>query len=87
MIVVRLTGAVLGNVLIWSQTIFYPVYRATDASRGLNPLSDENLAGAVMMVEESILTIVLLGWLFFRFAKQDEERQSLLDLAVGAASS
>jgi cytochrome c oxidase assembly factor CtaG len=81
-IVVRLTGAVLGNVLIWSQTIFYPVYRATDASRGLNPLSDQNSAGAVMMVEESILTIVLLGWLFFRFAKQDEERQSLLDLAA-----
>ena len=52
-IVVRLAGAVLGNVLIWSQTIFYPVYRATDASRGLNPLSDQNLAGAVMMVEES----------------------------------
>jgi len=81
-IVVRLTGAVLGNVLIWSQTIFYPVYRATDAARGLNPLSDQNLAGAVMMVEESILTIVLLGWLFFRFAKQDEQRQSLLDLAA-----
>jgi hypothetical protein len=34
------------------------------------------------MVEESILTIVLLGWLFFRFAKQDEERQELLDLAA-----
>jgi cytochrome c oxidase assembly factor CtaG len=73
---------VLGNVLIWSQTVFYPVYRATDAAHGLSPLSDQNLAGAVMMVEESILTIVLLGWLFFRFAKQDEERQSLLDLAA-----
>jgi cytochrome c oxidase assembly factor CtaG len=81
-IVVRFVGAVLGNVLIWSQTVFYPVYRATDAARGLNPLSDQNLAGAVMMVEESILTIVLLGWLFFRFAKQDEERQELLDLAA-----
>jgi cytochrome c oxidase assembly factor CtaG len=81
-IVVRFTGAVLGNILIWSQTVFYPVYRATDAARGLNPLSDQNLAGGVMMVEESILTIVLLGWLFFRFATQDEERQALLDLAA-----
>ncbi|HEY2160687.1 MAG TPA: cytochrome c oxidase assembly protein [Solirubrobacteraceae bacterium] len=81
-ILVRFAGAVLGNILIWSQSVFYPVYRATDAARGLNPLSDQNLAGAVMMVEESILTIVLLGWLFFRFAKQDEERQSLLDLAA-----
>ena len=81
-IAVRFIGAVLANVLLWSQTVFYPVYRASDAARGLNPLSDQNLAGGVMMVEESILTILLLGWLFFRFARQDEERQELLDLAA-----
>jgi putative membrane protein len=81
-IAIRLIGAVLANVLLWSQTVFYPVYNATDAARGLSPLSDQNLAGGVMMVEESILTILLLGWLFFRFARQDEERQELLDLAA-----
>jgi cytochrome c oxidase assembly factor CtaG len=79
---VRLIGAILGNVLIWSQTVFYPVYRSTDAARGLNPLSDQNVAGGLMMVEEMILTTLLLGWLFFRFARQDEERQELLDLAA-----
>jgi putative membrane protein len=79
---VRLIGAILGNVLIWAQTVFYPVYRATDAARGLNALSDQNVAGGVMMIEEMILTTVLLGWLFYRFARQDEERQSLLDLAA-----
>lgn len=79
---VRLIGAVLANVLIWAQTVFYPVYKATDATRGLNPLSDQNLAGGVMMVEQIILTTVLLGWLFYRFARQDEERQALLDLAA-----
>jgi putative membrane protein len=81
-ILVRFVGAVLANVLIWGQSVFYPVYRATDAARGLSPLSDQNLAGGVMMVEESILTVVLLGWLFFRFARQDEQRQELLDLAA-----
>ena len=35
-----------------------------------------------MMVEESILTVLLLGWLFFRFARQDEQRQALVDLAA-----
>jgi cytochrome c oxidase assembly factor CtaG len=79
---VRLIGGVLGNVFIWAQTVFYPVYRASDAARGLNPLSDQNLAGAVMMVEQMILTILLLGWLFYRFAVQDEQRQELLDLAA-----
>jgi cytochrome c oxidase assembly factor CtaG len=78
---VRLIGAILGNVLIWAQTVFYPVYRSTDAARGINALSDQNIAGGVMMVEEMILTTLILGWLFYRFAQQDEERQSLLDFA------
>ncbi len=80
-ILVRFIGAVLANVLIWTQTVLYPVYRATDAAHGLNPLSDQNVAGGVMMVEQVILTTLLLGWLFYRFARQDEERQQLLDLA------
>jgi cytochrome c oxidase assembly factor CtaG len=79
---VRLIGSILGNVLIWTQTVLYPVYKQSDAARGLNPLSDQNIAGAVMMIEESILTILLLGWLFYRFALQDEQRQALLDLAT-----
>jgi cytochrome c oxidase assembly factor CtaG len=78
---VRLIGAVLANVLIWGQTVFYPVYRETDAARGLNPLSDQNAAGGVMMVEQVILTTAFLGWLFYRFAIREEERQSLMDLA------
>jgi len=81
-VVVRFIGAILANVLIWAQTVFYPVYKGTDAARGLNPLSDQNLAGAVMMVEQIILTTLLLGWLFYRFAAQDEERQQLVDLAA-----
>jgi putative membrane protein len=80
---IRLIGAVLGNAMIWAQTIFYPVYKTSDAARGLNPLSDQNLAGAAMMIEQMFLTIVLVGWLFLRFARQDEERQGLLDLAAG----
>ena len=78
---VRLLGGILGNVLIWTQTVVYPVYKATDAARGLNPVSDQNIAGGAMMIEQIILTIVLLGWLFLRFAAQDDERQALVDLA------
>lgn len=81
-VAVRFLGAILANVLIWGQTVFYPVYKGSDAARGLNALSDQNLAGGVMMVEQIILTTVLLGWLFARFARQDEERQALLDLAA-----
>jgi cytochrome c oxidase assembly factor CtaG len=79
---VRLIGGILGNVLIWTQTVVYPVYKPSDAARGLNPLSDQNLAGAAMMIEQMFLTILLLGWLFYRFALRDEQRQALMDLAT-----
>lgn len=78
---VRIIGAILGNVLIFVQVIVYPVYTAGDAAHGLNPLSDQNVAGAAMMVEQMLLTAVLLGWLFVRWVRQDGERQALLDLA------
>lgn len=79
---VRFLGSVLANVLIWGQTVFYPVYRVTDRARGLSPLSDQSLAGGVMMLEQVLLTTLLLVWLFRRFARRDEERQSLLDWAA-----
>jgi cytochrome c oxidase assembly factor CtaG len=80
-VLVRFSGAVLGNVLIWAQTVFYPVYKATDAARAVSPLSDQNVAGGLMMIEEMILTTIILGWVFYKFAQQDEDRQELLDFA------
>ena len=35
-----------------------------------------------MMVEGSIVTILLFGWLFLRAARESEERQELLELAA-----
>jgi cytochrome c oxidase assembly factor CtaG len=78
---VRLTGTVLGNIFLWSGTVFYPFYLRGDAAWHISPIADQNIAGAVMMVEESILTICLLGWLFLRTAQEAEERQDLLDFA------
>lgn len=62
--------------------MFYPWYEGTDPSAGMNPLADQNVSGAVMMIEEMLLTVGLLAWLFFRLASQDEQRQELLDLAA-----
>ena len=72
---VRLLGAVLGNVLLWTGHPLYDVYEAPD------PLADQTLAAAIMMVEGSLLTLVLFGWLFLRAAREGEERQALLELA------
>jgi putative membrane protein len=80
-VAVRLAGAVLGNVLLWSGTVFYPHYAAGEAYWHVSPLADQSIAGAVMMIEGSILTICLFAWLFLKTAKEGEERQSLLDFA------
>lgn len=80
-VAVRLTGTVLGNVFLWSGSVFYPFYVHGDTLWHVSPIADQNLAGAVMMVEESILTLCLFCWLFLRTAQENEERQDLLDFA------
>jgi putative membrane protein len=80
-VAVRLTGAVLGNIFLWSGTVFYPFYLRGDAHFHISPIADQSIAGAIMMVEESILTLGLFCWLFLRAARESEERQNLLDFA------
>lgn len=80
-VAVRLTGTVLGNIFLWSGKVFYPFYLTGDAVHHISPIADQNLAGAIMMVEESFLTLGLFCWLFLRTAREIEERQELLDFA------
>jgi cytochrome c oxidase assembly factor CtaG len=80
-VAVRLAGTALGNIFLWSGTVFYPFYLHSDSLYHISPLADQNLAGAVMMIEESLLTIGLFCWLFLRTAREAEERQELLDFA------
>jgi putative membrane protein len=81
-IAVRLTGAVLGNVFVFGGHVFYRVYAAGERAHGISPGADQNAAGAIMMIEGSLLTIALFAWLFARTAREGEERQALLDLAA-----
>jgi putative membrane protein len=80
-VAVRLTGALLGNVFVWSGSVFYPDYRPGQAHWDLTPLQDQGAAGAIMMIESSVVTVLLLGWLFVKTARESEERQELLELA------
>lgn len=80
-VAVRLTGAVLANVFMWSGDAFYPDYSAGEAFWGISPLADQGAAGVVMMIEQSLVTLGLFAWLFLRWARESEESQRLLDLA------
>jgi cytochrome c oxidase assembly factor CtaG len=80
-VVVRLAGAVLANVLAWSGSPLYDAYAPGEAEHGISPLADQGAAGMVMMVESGAVTLGVLAWIFFRWAREDTERQRLLDLA------
>jgi putative membrane protein len=81
-IAVRLTSTVLANVFVWSQAAFFSVYAPGEREHGISPQSDQVVAGSIMMVEGSILTICLFGWLFLRTLREAQERQELLELAA-----
>src|SRR4051812_9865509 len=80
-VAVRLIQSVLANALLWSSGVLYPRYAAGERSWGISPANDQSAAGAIMMIEGSIVTILLFGWLFMRAARESEERQELLELA------
>ncbi len=77
--IVRLVETLLGNVFVWSGAVFYGVYDRGEEFWGVSPVQDQALAGAVMMIEGSLVTIVALSWLFLRLAKEGELRQELLE--------
>jgi cytochrome c oxidase assembly factor CtaG len=81
-VAVRLSGTVLANILVFGGTVFYPIYRSGDALWHISSTADQVAAGGLMMVEESFLTIGLFCWLFLRVARENDERQALMDFAV-----
>jgi len=76
---VRLIETVLGNVFIWSSSVFYPWYEHNLPRWGITAVKDQNFAGVVMMAEGSIVTLAALAWLFLRLAAEGELRQELIE--------
>jgi len=80
-IAVRFTGAILGNVLMWSGTVLYPIYAPGERYWGISAMGDQSTAGAIMMVEGTFLALGVLAWIFLEVAREGSEKQRLLDLA------
>ena len=80
-IAVRFAGAILGNVLMWSSSVLYPIYGKGEHFWGISPIADQSTAGAIMMVEGTFLALGVLAWIFLEVAREGTERQRLLELA------
>ncbi|MDQ3726160.1 MAG: cytochrome c oxidase assembly protein [Actinomycetota bacterium] len=81
-IAMRFAGAILGNFLMWSGTVLYPVYAEGERYWGISPVADQSTAGVIMMVEGTFLGLGLLAWVFFEVSREGIEKQRLLDLAL-----
>ena len=81
--VIRLAGAAIANAFIWSGTPFYPTYDAIARSRGIDAAADQSVAGAIWMLEGTIVTLGVFSWIFARWMTQGLATQELVEHAEG----
>ena len=77
-VVARVVGMVLANVMLWSSGVFYSTYDHA-ARWGITAQADQGAAGSVMMVVDSIVTIAAICWLFLKLAGESELKQRLIE--------
>ena len=81
-----LVGA-LGIVLAFAPTAIYPFYGGHPHYWGLSPVEDQNMAGLVMALEQSIVMGIALVWLFYRMLSEAESEQQRAERYEPAAVS
>ena len=65
--------AALGLYLVWSTTVAYGYYETVPRVWGLSAIEDQNVGGAIMMVEQSLVLVVAFVVLFGRMLRQAED--------------
>jgi putative membrane protein len=79
--------ASLGLYLTWTNTVAYAYYEHVPRIWGLSAITDQNVGGAIMMIEQSILLATVLAILFGRMlaqSEQDELRRERLEERAAA---
>jgi putative membrane protein len=71
----KLGLASLGLFLTWTTTVVYGYYQHVPRIWGLSAITDQNVGGAIMMVEQSVLLVTVLAILFGRMLAQSEQEQ------------
>ncbi len=74
-----LVGSVLGALMTFSQTTWYPIYGSFAADWGRSPLEDQQLAGLIMWIPAGAIYIAVgLGLLGAWFHQADHEDDNLV---------
>jgi cytochrome c oxidase assembly factor CtaG len=83
----KLGLAGLGLYLTWSSSVAYEHYEAVPRIWGLTAVEDQNVGGAMMMLEQSLVLLVAFVVLFVQMLTQseaDEQRRERLERAAAA---
>lgn len=80
-VVVHLFGMALANAMMFAGEPFYADYATSALARGMDPLSDQGTAGAILMSQGFVVMLGVLGWELLRWARTDSERQALVEFA------
>jgi putative membrane protein len=86
-VAVRVVETILGNVFVWSGGVFYTYYEHPVERWGISAHADQGIAGGLMMIEGSLVTLGALAWLFLRLGRESEQRQRLLEQGVDARTA
>jgi putative membrane protein len=68
-----LHNAILGALLVWASSVWYPSYIASSLSSPLSPLNDQRLGGIIMLVP-SLLAYLSAGFVLVRRIHEADER-------------
>jgi cytochrome c oxidase assembly factor CtaG len=90
MVITKFGVGVLGVMLAFSPTSVYAFYNGLPHFWGLTPGQDQNMAGLLMALEQSIVMGVVLAWLFVQMLSESEReaqrRERYEDMAAEEAA-
>jgi putative membrane protein len=67
--------AALGIYLAWSTGLAYDYYAHVPRIWGLSAVEDQNVGGAIMLVEQSLVLVIVMSVLLVRMLAQSEEEE------------
>jgi cytochrome c oxidase assembly factor CtaG len=74
-----LTAVFLGLALTFDTNVIYTYYVDKPRLLGMSPQEDQNVAGAVMNGEQSVVFIAAIAYVFFKLAGQEEDDEEAID--------
>jgi cytochrome c oxidase assembly factor CtaG len=64
--------SILGALLTFSQTVWYPDYLGTTAAWGLTPLQDQQIGGLIMWIPAGIVYVAAGMWMFALWLRESD---------------